>query len=55
MESEPFSDTLLAEYKRVYEIDGARALMEDFQREALHKLDAYEKTQEQLLQHYKRG
>ncbi len=54
-EHEPFSDSLLIEYKRVYELDGARAMMEDFQREALHKLDAYEKTQKNLLQRYKRG
>lgn len=37
------SDQLRTEINRVYRIEGAREVVEKFQEEALHRLDAYEK------------
>lgn len=40
----PFSETLLWELKRIYAMEGGRETMEKAEKEALIRLDAYEKN-----------
>lgn len=41
----PSNEDLITELKRIYSIEGGREIIEDTQREALLRLDAFEKAQ----------
>jgi Tfp pilus assembly protein PilP len=54
MQDSPVSDALVQELKRIYQIEGGRQVIEKAQREALIRLDAFEKSSDKQSQLFKR-